>query len=129
MEPNLDHVPGGWVGALTGLLAAIGGAYAIWQGRHKAAASDRADIASDNARGGTYEMLARENDSLTAENAALREKVSTLERIDAMRESRFINLRRDFAIYKQMVNDGLPKELIDKYAQNSTLADLAEGPN
>jgi hypothetical protein len=128
MDPNLDHVPGGWVGALAGVLAAIGGAYTIWLGRHKAAASDRADIASDNARGGTYEMLARENESLTAENAALREKVSALQRMDALHESRFSILRRDFAIFKQMVIDGVQVELAEKYVQHSALAELDEAP-
>jgi hypothetical protein len=91
-------------------------------------AREGADIASDNARGGTYEMLARENESLTAENAALREKVSALERIDALRESRFINLKRDFTIFKQMVIDGVQVELAEKYVQHSALAELDEGP-
>jgi hypothetical protein len=114
-----------WGAAIASLLT---GAATWWLTRAKREASDRADVASDNARGGTYEMLAQENNSLTAENATLREKVSALERIDAMRESRFINLKRDFTIFKQMVIDGVQVELAEKYVQHSALAELDEGP-
>jgi hypothetical protein len=120
--PQLPDTAWGVLGAL-----ATG---ALWWlvNMRKRNAADGADIASDNARGGTYEMLARENESLTAENAALREKVSALQRMDALHESRFSILRRDFAIFKQMVIDGVQVELAEKYVQHSALAELDSEP-
>jgi hypothetical protein len=119
-------IPGGsaW-GAIGAIATGV-----VWYlvNMRKRSASDGADIASDNARGGTYQMLSAENTSLTAENERLREKASELERIDAMRDAQLRFMRRDFAIYKQMVTDGVSTELANKYVQHSALAELDSEP-
>jgi hypothetical protein len=116
----------------TGVWGAIGALAmgAVWwlANKRKSDASDGADIASDNARGGTYQMLSAENTSLTAENDRLRVKVSELERIDALRDAQLRFMRRDFAVYKQMVTDGVSTELANKYVQHSALAELDSEP-
>jgi hypothetical protein len=123
MDDNL--IPGSAWGALGAI--ATGAAWWLVNMR-KRSASDGADIASDNARGGTYQMLSAENTSLTAENDRLRVKVSELERIDALRDAQLRFMRRDFAIYKQMVTDGVSTELANKYVQHSALAELDSEP-
>jgi hypothetical protein len=121
-----DLIPGGsaW-GAIGAIATAV-----VWYlvNKRKTDASDGADIASDNARGGTYQMLSAENTSLTAENDRLRVKVSELERIDALRDAQLRFMRRDFAVYKQMVTDGVSTELANKYVQHSALAELDSEP-
>jgi hypothetical protein len=123
MDDNL--IPGSAWGALGAI--ATGAAWWLVNMR-KRSASDGADIASDNARGGTYQMLSAENTSLTAENERLRVKVSELERIDALRDAQLRFMRRDFQIYKQMVTDGVSTELANKYVQHSALAELDSEP-
>jgi hypothetical protein len=123
MDDNL--IPGSAWGALGAI--AMGAAWWLVNKR-KTDASDGADIASDNARGGTYEMLSAENRSLMAENKTLREKASELERIDSLRDTQLRFMRRDFAIYKQMVTDGVSTELANKYVQHSALAELDSEP-
>jgi hypothetical protein len=123
MDENM--IPGGVWGALGLLLS--GAAYYVLHKR-KRDASDGADIASDNARGGTYDMLSAENKSLMAENKLQREKISELERIDSLRDTQLRFMRRDFAIYKQMVTDGVSTELANKYVQHSALAELDSEP-
>jgi hypothetical protein len=122
---DLQQLPNGLWGAIGAL--AMG---AVWYlvNKRKTDASDGADIASDNARGGTYQMLSAENTSLTAENDRLRVKVSELERIDALRDAQLRFMRRDFAVYKQMVTDGVSTELANKYVQHSALAELDSEP-
>jgi hypothetical protein len=125
----MNETLSGMGGGVFGVIGALGmGALWYLVNKRKTDASDGADIASDNARGGTYEMLSAENRSLMTENKQQREKISELERIDSLRDTQLRFMRRDFAIYKQMVTDGVSTELANKYVQHSALAELDSEP-
>lgn len=98
MEP-----PGGWLGALMALGALAAGALAWLQGRRKRDAADDADIASDQARAGTYNVLTRERDAALQRATTAELRVAELERENARLCARMELMRGDFAEVEQMV--------------------------
>lgn len=120
MDPTtFESVPGGWVGALAGVLAAIGGGYTIWSNRRRADAAERADVMSDNARSDTYEMLRDENKALLERARAAEQRA---------RETELELLRKGDALQtmQRLLKIGATNEQLGHYFAASGLAPLED---
>jgi hypothetical protein len=107
---------GPWGAAIASVLT---GAVTFWLTRAKREAADRADIASDQARTDTYEMLANANDSLSKENARLRHENGELQRELTKQGHALLTMQR-------LLRIGATNEQLAHYFAESGLAPLED---